>query len=331
MLFQRTIRQTVNVHELNEQVGYHQDNLTSMQGEISDMGEQVNTAISDMGEQVNTAMSTSQSSMQSQMAASTSSQVATLTRELSSIRSSMVEQQALMTTTLAAADVAVQATVRSLNVSVQQALVAASNGSGLPECRPDLFDRPNLILYRFHSAELTSLSSFVVLASSIKTTKTATGLRICTRPSSRTGPTPAPVAGTTWPGATCAAPTKLRAPRPSWEKLRTLNCVPLPPCASPLTARVVGELTRMLAEMSRIAGLGWNCGRFKTNAGFLYKKSSALAASMATGGGTVAIRNGVCSPDFTYCTSKKNKKPYAVKVVAAGTVPHRDDASLFYL
>ena len=129
MLFQRTIRQTVNVHELNEQVGYHQDNLTSMQGEISDMGEQVNTAISDMGEQVNTAMSTSQSSMQSQMAASTSSQVATLTRELSSIRSSMVEQQALMTTTLAAADVAVQTTVRSLNVSVQQALVAASNAA----------------------------------------------------------------------------------------------------------------------------------------------------------------------------------------------------------
>jgi hypothetical protein len=118
VLFHRTIRQTVNVHELNEQVGYHQDNLTSMQGTIAELRRSVTSAMDQAGAD---AISL-ESRVTASLAASASTQTATLADELSSIRSTMAVQQDLLST-------AVQSSVRSLNVSVQQALVAASNAA----------------------------------------------------------------------------------------------------------------------------------------------------------------------------------------------------------
>jgi hypothetical protein len=111
ILFHRTVRQTVNIHELQEQANINAGNISSMAEEVSN------------------AMVASQSITTAQIAAAASNQIVTLNSELSSIRSTMTSTMMAMVASQSTAAAGVSTTVQSLNASVQQAVIAANSAS----------------------------------------------------------------------------------------------------------------------------------------------------------------------------------------------------------
>jgi hypothetical protein len=127
--FHRTIRQTINVHTLNEEVGHNADNITSMQDEISGMSDQISTSESAMQSRMEASaadlrgdVSTAQSQLADAMAALT-------TATANTVSTSVAAMNARITTQLAAAAATAAATTRALNTSVQLAITAANNAA----------------------------------------------------------------------------------------------------------------------------------------------------------------------------------------------------------
>jgi hypothetical protein len=122
IFFHRTVRQTVNVHELASQVEANELALSTIRGETaSTLAASMSTMNSQMLASASTAASTA--------AASASTLEASTSNALSTSISSMLSSAASTTTFVAAELDAATRARASLNVSVQQAIAAAANAA----------------------------------------------------------------------------------------------------------------------------------------------------------------------------------------------------------
>lgn len=142
VLFHRTVRQTINVHELQEQVTANEDALATTVASVdsavstirADMTSTLAASISTLQTRMDASASTMQSRMDASASAAASAQsqlaaaMAALTTATSTtVASTVAAMNSHIDTQLSAAAAGAATTTRSLNASVQAAMAAAAN------------------------------------------------------------------------------------------------------------------------------------------------------------------------------------------------------------